>query len=92
MITYNQSDLLKDRELSYVPPHFQQIELDEDVHLWVDHSNTIDWIRGKLAGRFSINRLTKIDKSNKLGYKWIVSFEDHKETTYFLLACPYIRR
>jgi hypothetical protein len=43
-----------------------------------------NWIDYKLTGRYSI-----VQKPNKNGVQTIIGFEDAKELTYFMLACPF---
>lgn len=50
----------------------------------LDTSSLKRWIQYKLAGRFCI-----IDTDPKT---ITIGFEDEKELTYFVLACPHIRR
>jgi len=44
------------------------------------------------VGRFYIKRQPGISQDGKLKTATYVGFEDHKELTYFMLACPHIRR
>jgi hypothetical protein len=36
--------------------------------------------------------LPHVDQEGKLKSATFVAFEDHKELTYFMLACPHLRR
>jgi hypothetical protein len=86
MINLNPLDILKRRELKILPPHFGKISIEfyeEKIH---------QWIKYKLKGRFCIVRMPFIDRDNKLKSSTFVGFEDQKELTYFMLACPYLRR
>jgi hypothetical protein len=33
-----------------------------------------------------------VDQSGKMATSTFLGFEDQKELTYFILACPYLRR
>jgi len=86
MINLNPLDVLKKRELEILPPHFGKISIEsyeERIH---------QWIKYKLKGRFCIVRTPIVDRDNKLKSSTFVGFEDQKELTYFMLACPYLRR
>jgi hypothetical protein len=51
------------------------------------------WIENKLNGRYCIVKQPSISsKDNHLKTATFVGFEDQKEITYFILACPYLRR
>jgi hypothetical protein len=90
MIDYNQLDLIGERELSWIPIHFSKTVL-LDREEW--NKDTISsWIRIKLKGRFSMTRSPEIDSQGKLKPSLTVAFEDPSELTYFMLACPHLRR
>lgn len=88
MFDLNPLDILGQRELSYIPPHFSKAVIQ---NVYFD-SPIQDWIRSKLKGRFCIIKLPAVDSNDKLQSTTFVAFEDHKELTYFMLACPFLRR
>lgn len=89
MIEINALDVLKQRQVDCAFPQFSKIKLTEGE--W--HSNDIEiWIKNKLKGRFYIQKLPSVGTDNRLRTSTFVGFEDHKELTYFMLACPYLRR
>jgi hypothetical protein len=45
-----------------------------------------------LKGRFSLAKMPVIDSQDKLKSSLVIAFEDHSEMTYFMLACPHLRR
>jgi hypothetical protein len=89
MIEYNPLDVLKKRSLQVMPPHFGKIKL-ADVSFVEDDID--GWIRKKLKGRYAIVKLPNIGSDGKLKSSIFAGFEDQKELTYFMLACPYLRR
>ena len=89
MLKLNALDILNHRQVDSVAPHFAKIKL-ADVDLVGSDVET--WIRSKLVGRFYIKRQPGISQDGKLKTATYVGFEDHKELTYFMLACPHIRR
>ena len=89
MLKLNALDILNHRQVESVAPHFAKIKL-ADVDLF--GSDVEIWIRSKLVGRFYIKRQPGISQDGKLKTATYVGFEDHKELTYFMLACPHIRR
>jgi hypothetical protein len=90
MIEYNYLDLLKERQLNWIPIHFSKTKI-ADSELW-NKEKLLSWVRSKLKGRFSLIKSPMISKNDKLQSELVIAFEDQKELTYFLLACPYIRR
>jgi hypothetical protein len=89
MLKLNALDILNRRQIDSVAPHFAKIKLSEG-DLFGTEVET--WIKSKLAGRFYIKRQPSIAQDGKLKTATYVGFEDHKELTYFMLACPHIRR
>ena len=89
MFNLNPIDVLKQREMTTLPPHFVKTKIDD--HEFYDHQIK-NWVSVKLKGRFSITKMPAIDSSGNLKTTTYVAFEDQKELTYFMLACPYLRR
>ena len=89
MFDLNPIDVLKERELTTLPPHFSKIKITEEEFFG---GEIYHWVKSKLKGRFSIARCPEIDSNGKLQSSTFIAFEDHKELTYFMLACPYLRR
>ncbi len=80
-------DILNLRELNFLPKHFVTTPISDRYS-----QKIINWVRIKLVGRYCICRTPTIDTDKKLRAVCIIGFEDEKELTYFMLACPYIRR
>ena len=89
MFNLNPLDVLNRRELKVLPPHFSKIKIsDGDLF-----DNKIkNWISTKLKGRYCIIKTPAIDPGGNLKSATFVAFEDQKELTYFMLACPHLRR
>jgi hypothetical protein len=85
MLDISPLSILKKRRISWVPPTFHTFQLSSNEFLW--DNDVADWIEYKLKGRYCLTN----QETNK-GTKSIVGFEDEKELTYFMLACPYTRR
>ena len=51
-----------------------------------------EWVKIKLKGRYCIVKQPSIDSSGSLKSAHFIGFEDQKELTYFMLACPMLRR
>jgi hypothetical protein len=89
MIDLNPLDVLKQRKLTFLPPHFAKAKIPESF-VW--DNSVEEWVKTKLKGRYCISRFPMIDESGKLRSTTILALEDQKEMTYFMLACPYTRR
>ena len=88
MFDLNPIDVLKQRKLTIALSHFKKIAITE-----IDLFNGLEnWINTKLHGRYYIAKQPGIDDKGNLRSTYFVGFEDQKELTYFILACPILRR
>ena len=85
----NPLDILGKRKVEFMPIHFVKTKLNL-AELISD--TIIDWIETKLNGRFAVSHEPTVDSDGKLVTATFIGFENQKELTYFLLACPYLRR
>jgi hypothetical protein len=89
MFNINPIDVLKQREVKTLPPHFVKVQLSSGD---LFDNNIKDWISVKLKGRFCIIKYPAINSDGQLKSSTFAAFEDQKELTYFMLACPHLRR
>lgn len=82
----NPLDVLKCRELEYLPNHFQTVVIEYSSLDLIKK-----WILNKLQGRYCLTKTILLNE-DKIENKLVAGFEKHKELTYFMLACPHIRR
>jgi hypothetical protein len=88
MFELNPIDVLKQRKLKTLPPHFSKVKItDYEIFEGVE-----DWVKIKLRGRYCVVKYPSIDQSGNLKSSTFLGFEDQKELTYFMLACPHLRR
>lgn len=81
----NPLNVLNVREVIIPPLHFSYIIIDS-----TGISLIKTWIYNNLRSRFYLgSSLQLID--NKYVIKTKIGFEDHKEISFFLLACPYLK-
>jgi hypothetical protein len=90
MFDLNPLEVLNKRSLSHIPPHFAKFKIDDSGYL--QSSSLENWVKIKLKGRYAIARQPSLDKDGHLKTATFVAFEDQKELTYFMLACPHLRR
>lgn len=89
MFDLNPLEVLHKRTLTHLPPHFSKVKLNPNE---AGFNGLESWIRTKLKGRYCISQLPAIDKDGHLKTATFVGFEDQRELTYFMLACPHLRR
>jgi hypothetical protein len=90
MFNLNPLTVLGARTLSWMPPHFAKVPVN--ITAWQGDEQIRNWIEQKLVGRYSIVNSPSTDSATgKLKVFSFVGFEDEKELTYFMLACPFIR-
>jgi hypothetical protein len=83
----NPLDVLKCRKVNYLPSHFKTAEIEYSSITEIEK-----WIKDKLQGRYCITKNILFDNEDKMQGKIVAGFEKHTELTYFMLACPHIRR
>ena len=47
-----------------------------------------DWINQNLNGRYYVGQSILLDNTNTITYVMKIGFEEEKELSFFLLACP----
>ena len=76
------------RQLKVAPPHFEYITLKQNYNL---EDAITKWITKNLKGRFFIGKKVDLDKENAVSTLINLGFEDPKELSYFMLACPLLK-
>jgi len=89
MLELNPLDVLSNRQLNTLPPHFSKIKIADGDRT---DNKIVNWIRSKLSGRFCVVAYPHLTNDEKFQTATFVGFEEQKELTYFMLACPYLRR
>lgn len=88
---YNTLDLLNERQMEYLPPHFATLQLDDKI-MFSHREQISNWIRAKLQGRYTLSKSIGLSSDQKMKTSFVVGFEKPNELTYFIIACPYLRR
>lgn len=89
MFDINPLDVLDSRRVKYSCPHFSMASLSYSN---IYNESITEWIQTKLKGRFFFERTPTVSQDGKFVSALTVGFEDPKELTYFMLACPHLRR
>lgn len=87
----NPKDFFEIRRLPYEAPHLEYIDLPFKYNI---EDSLEKWITDNLKNRFFINKAIAITKDaghGSQGFKIRVGFEDPKEMSYFVLACPLLK-
>jgi hypothetical protein len=79
----NPNNIFRIRNPKVLPPHYEYADFEVIYNL---ESAISDWISDNLKGKFIV---TKANNNNKSVIR--VGFEDGKELSYFMLACPLLR-
>lgn len=90
MIELNPLEVLQERKVNVLPPHFAKHRLTSSNKR--DVQPILEWITDKLNGRFCVVNYPVLDSTDKLSSSTYIGFENQKELTYFMLACPHLRR
>lgn len=75
------------RKLEVPPKHFEYISIPLKYNL---EDSLSRWIEENLKGRYYIGKDLTVDNNNLITVIK-VGFEDHKELSYFNLACPHLK-
>lgn len=84
----NTLEILDLRQVNFPPPHFEYITLPMKFNL---EDSLAKWINKNLKKRFFVGKSLGLDKKNSRSIQLTVGFEDSKEMSYFMLACPHLK-
>jgi len=77
----------KVRKVTFLPDHFESVAIAASPR---NQSKIAQWIDDNLSNRYFVNRVTDVDQTNKITYKIKVGFEEAKEMSFFMIACPLL--
>jgi|TARA_B100001287_G_scaffold89254_1_gene74782 hypothetical protein len=84
----NPQDYFKFRKLNHQAPHLAVIDLPLKYNI----QNAIEtWIDSNLKNRYFIGKAIGLTKNNSIDQVLRVGFEDPKELSFFVLACPLLK-
>jgi hypothetical protein len=76
------------RQVKSAPPHFEYVNLPMKYNL---EESLVKWIKQNLKHRFYAGKNVTLDEDNKLIQVLTVGFEETKDMSYFMLACPHLK-
>lgn len=84
--------MLECRELRDPPPHFNYVVMDlrHNIQMHNIQKSIQEWILINLKHRFYIGETLIID-NNQFVIKLKIGFEEPKEASFFLIACPHLK-
>jgi hypothetical protein len=83
----NPLNVLDCREVRDPPPHFHYTYIDVKFNI---HRTLYDWISANLKHRFYMGESLVLD-NNQFTVKLKIGFEEPKEASFFLIACPHLK-
>jgi len=76
------------RRTNSPPPHFEYIKIPLSYNL---EQSISKWVISHLKGRYYIGKALSIDDNRSIQHVLKIGFEEHKELSYFTLACPLLK-
>jgi hypothetical protein len=86
--TPNPLNVFEVRQVKSAPPHFEYVNLPMKYNL---EDSLVKWIKKHLKNRFYTGKNVSLDNENKLVQVLTVGFEETKDMSYFMLACPHLK-
>ena len=84
----NSLNVFEVRQVKSAPPHFEYVNLPMKYNL---EDSLIRWIKQHLKNRFYVGKNVSLGSENKLTQVLTVGFEETKDMSYFMLACPHLK-
>ena len=87
-LTVNPFEVFGVRRVEFPPAHFEYA----DITLPYNVRDALEkWVESNLKSRYYLDRSLVIDLSNKITWAMRIGFEDPKELSFFMLACPHLK-
>ena len=84
----NPLEIFNKRHVKVAPPHFEYVNLPIKYNL---EDSLIRWIKLHLKNRFYVGKNVILDEANKVVTVLTIGFEEAKDMSYFMLACPHLK-
>tara|TARA_B110000902_G_scaffold209619_1_gene239461 strand:- start:1734 stop:2015 length:282 start_codon:yes stop_codon:yes gene_type:complete len=84
----NPLNVFEVRQVKSALPHFEYVNLPMKYNL---EESLIKWINQHLKNRFYAGKNVTLDEHNSLVQVLTVGFEETKDMSYFMLACPHLK-
>tara|TARA_E500000081_G_C6037734_1_gene307757 strand:+ start:630 stop:911 length:282 start_codon:yes stop_codon:yes gene_type:complete len=84
----NPLEVFKARQVPTAVPYFEYVNIPTRYNL---EGSLSKWIQANLRNRYYIGKGVTLDPENKLNQVITIGFEETKEMSYFMLACPHLK-
>ena len=84
----NPLEVFKARQVTTAVPYFEYVNIPTRYNL---EGSLSKWIQDNLRNRYYIGKGVTLDTDNKLNQVITIGFEETKEMSYFMLACPHLK-
>ena len=84
----NPFNVLDIRKVEFCPPYFETVTVNTKYN-FVEAIK--DWINYNCTGRYYIGQTVELDSNDSITISIKVGFEEKKELSYFMLACPHLK-
>ena len=88
MIKTNALDVLDARRVGFCSPLFTTVNIAPSYNL---ETAIVEWINEKCNGRYFFGKNITLNDDNQIKEVYTVGFENKKELSYFMLACPHLK-
>jgi hypothetical protein len=84
----NPYNVFEVRRAEFPPDHFEYANIPLNYNM----KDALErWVDFNLKSRFYLGKNVVLDNNNKMAYNVKIGFEDPKELSYFMLACPHLK-
>jgi|TARA_B110000977_G_scaffold197860_1_gene281461 hypothetical protein len=84
----NPLNVFEVRQAKSAPPHFEYVNLPMTYNI---EGTIVKWVTNNLKHRFYVGKNVTLDGTNKLTQVLTVGFEETKDMSFFMLACPHLK-
>jgi hypothetical protein len=84
----NPLNVFDSRRVKFAPPHFEYVNIPMTYNL---EDSIVKWIKQHLKNRFFVGTNVSLNNDNKLIQVLTIGFEENKDMSYFMLACPHLK-
>lgn len=84
----NPLNVFNTRRTLVAPPHFEYVNLPLTYNL---EDTLVKWIEKNLKTKYFVGKNVSLDSENKMINTMTVGFEESKDMSYFMLACPHLK-
>jgi len=84
----NPLNVLDIRKVEFCPPYFETVTLNIRYNI-LDALK--EWIQHHCTGRYYVGQTVSLNETDSIAIVIKVGFEEKKELSYFMLACPHLK-